>query len=258
MTNLFTKTTAFVGFVAALGLGACAYASADDSGTKYKLNLADLPGYQTALDGKPTAGNSDAGDAPISVRFRDLWDHPNTFLGRRVIVKGRVERIFRQGAVGSFPPLAEIWIISPSSDPFCVVFAQDDHTALEVGRPVRFTGTFLKMVSYTASVGKRLAPLIVGKRPPPDEPESAPGDRSTSSHENSGEVLQAIGGHTVKSDQERWPRLGTNMVLALTMAVVAAGIITWQHMRTPPPRRHLARKRHDLPEREDPPLEFIN
>ena len=59
-----------------------------------------------------------------AVKFRDLWNRPDVFRGRRVTVEGRVVRIFRQGPVGSFPPLAEVWITSPAGDPFCVVFPQ--------------------------------------------------------------------------------------------------------------------------------------
>ena len=36
----------------------------------------------------------------------------------------------------------------------------------ELGRTVRFTGTFLKMVSYAGGDGARLAPLVVGDRLP--------------------------------------------------------------------------------------------
>ena len=102
------------------------------------------------------------------VKFKDLWNRPDVFRGRRVTVQGRVARIFRQGPVGSFPPLAEVWITSPAGDPFCVVFPAarsiDDMRRLaviepmdrsqaprdadradvmpELGRTVRFTGTF--------------------------------------------------------------------------------------------------------------------
>ena len=100
-----------------------------------------------------------------------------------VSVQGHVARIFRQGPVGSFPALAEVWITSPAGDPFCVVFPQPGPTAFddplerhsdagrgiampEIGQMVRFTGTFLKMVRYAGSDGPRLAPLIVGGQQP--------------------------------------------------------------------------------------------
>ena len=56
------------------------------------------------------------------VGFRELWDHPETYRGRRVQVEGRVVRRFRQGAFGTFPPLDEVWAVSPAGDPFCLVF----------------------------------------------------------------------------------------------------------------------------------------
>ena len=139
-----------------------------------------------------------------SVGFRDLWKRPDAYRGRRVTVRGRLERTFRQGAVGSFPPLVEAWIFSTSGDPFCVVYPQagagsstgtgpsgvsapgsstDAHRGEArpaspagpgPGRVVRFTGTFLKMVRYAAGDGDRLAPLIVGDRPPASpSPETA-------------------------------------------------------------------------------------
>ena len=51
-----------------------------------------------------------------------------SFEGRRITIQGRVSRIFRQGPVGSFPPLAEVWITSPAGDPFCVVCPQPGST----------------------------------------------------------------------------------------------------------------------------------
>ena len=81
--------------------------------------------------------------------FKDLWNRPDAFRGRRVTVEGRVQRIFRQGPVGSFPALAEIWIASPAGDPFCLVVPQAAGVP-KLGQTVRFTGTFLKMVRYAA------------------------------------------------------------------------------------------------------------
>src|SRR5205085_8897213 len=80
------------------------------------------PGYRAALSGKPTADDARPSDAPVPVQFRDLWDHPGAYQGRRVTVRGRVERVFRQGPIGSFPALVEAWIFSKAGDPFCVVF----------------------------------------------------------------------------------------------------------------------------------------
>ncbi len=279
------RNAALVGAVAAVTLGTLAHARADDLDTKYRLNLADLRGYRAALNGKPTTDSAKASDTPVQVRFRDLWNEPNTFLGRRVVVHGRVERIFRQPAVGQFPPLAEVWIMSPAGDPFCIVFAQHESTTEagqqerknhggvksdsrkpqdtprsipNVGQTVRFTGTFLKMVSYAASDGKRLAPLIVGERQPRDEPDGPEISGGAALRATSADVLQSIGSRESRSQRGRSPWWGANGVLALAMAAVAAGIITWQHVRTRSQHRREARHDQDLPKSGDPPLEFIN
>jgi hypothetical protein len=63
--------------------------------------------------------------------------------------------------------LAEVWAVTPSGDPFCLVFPEPRETsALEPTGPVRFVGTFLKQVRYQGGDGPRLAPLIVGPKPP--------------------------------------------------------------------------------------------
>ena len=116
--------------------------------------------------------------------------------GRRVIIEGRVERIFRQGPVGSFPALAEIWIASPAGDPSCLVVPQESGTGIspvsdhdleglaapqrvpKLGQMVRFTGTFLKMIRYAARDGDRLAPLVVGDQPPVPVRETARANRA--------------------------------------------------------------------------------
>jgi len=161
-----------------------AWAAAQDSSPNDRLSLPDLVQYRAALAGKPTADNAKASDQPVPVVFKDLWDRPEAFRGRRVTIEGRTERIFRQTAVGDFPALAEIWIASPVGDPFCLVIPQKRVEAIvsshkpgpgtvapreelpKLGQEVRFTGTFLKLVRYTAGNGDRLAPLVVGDRPP--------------------------------------------------------------------------------------------
>jgi hypothetical protein len=161
-----------------------AWAAAQDSPSNDRLSLADLVHYRAALAGKPTADNAKASDQPVRVVFKDLWDRPEAFRGRRVTIEGRTERIFRQTAVGDFPALAEIWIASTSGDPFCLVIPQkpvglsvsshnlSSGTAAprgdlpKLGQNVRFIGTFLKLVRYTAGDGDRLAPLVVGDQPP--------------------------------------------------------------------------------------------
>jgi hypothetical protein len=271
--------------VLALTAGAWAPTHADETDTKNQLTLADLAGYRAALSGKPTADSAQAIDRPKQVRFRELWNQPELFRGRRVIVQGCVERIFRQAAVGSFPPLAEVWITSPAGDPFCVVFPQNGLTTADgeqdgtdrrdqtsrslnqgekppltpdVGRVVRFTGTFLKMVTYTASDGKRLAPLIVGQRPPYDKPDRSQEDGGTRLRGDPAEVPGQIGGTNSRLRHDHGPGWGANWILALTLAALAAGIITWQHLRTPVRRHDSVRKHHDGTGPEDPTLEFIN
>jgi len=283
--GLRLKTALGVGAVFAVTLGAWAHSRADELDTKNKLTLADLAGYRAALSGKPTADSAKTTDPPRQVHFRDLWDQPDTFRGQRVIVQGRVERIFRQAAVGSFPPLAEVWITSPAGDPFCVVFPPKELTTgddkrdgtnrrdktsrslnrrdtslstPDVGTTVRFTGTFLKMVSYAASDGKRLAPLIVGERPPLYKPDSSERGDATWLRENSTEVLRTIGGSNSNSRHDRGPWLPVSWAMALTLAAVAAGIITWQHLR-PPVRHHRSvRQSQVLPGDDEQPLEFTS
>ena len=229
-----------------------ALSSDDDPQTSHQLSLEDLAGYRAALSGKPTADQARTSDPPVEAKFKDLWDRPTVFQGRRVTVQGRVMRVFRQGPVGSFPALAEVWMTSPAGDPFCVVCPQSEAidqapissdasggAPLEpsiahgrngeisaLGRTVRFTGTFLKMVRYAGGDGARLAPLIVGDRlPVPVKSKSAEGDSS----ENASAISQAIAGNGI---------LGAAMrpaFWALGLAVLAAGaaILARWHMRTP-------------------------
>ncbi len=228
-----------------------ALSSDDDPQTSHQLSLEDLAGYRAALSGKPTADQARASDPPVEAKFKDLWDRPDVYQGRRVTIQGRVMRVFRQGPVGSFPALAEVWMTSPAGDPFCVVCPQPeaiDQARIsseassgapepsiahgrngeisDLGRTVRFTGTFLKMVRYSGGDGARLAPLIVGDRlPVPVKSKSAAGD----SPENASAISQAIAGNGI---------LGAAMrpaFWALGLAVLAAGaaILARWHMRTP-------------------------
>jgi hypothetical protein len=224
-----------------------------------RLSLGDLASYRAALWGRATRDDARPSDAPVRVGFRDLWERPEAFQGRRVIVHGRVERNFRQGPVGDFPPLAEVWATSPAGDPFCLVFPPSGpirrsdlrhdvdsphvtdrgHEPIttstgvpERGRAVRFTGTFLKMVRYTASDGERIAPLIVGDRPPTSEP------AGTNSREPAcskiGEVLRAIGGTPLipGAGGDRWAWSPARWALGLVLAAIAAGVLAWRHPGT--------------------------
>ena len=207
------------------------------------------------MPGRPT---------PVTrVNFKDLWNRPDAFRGRRVTIEGRVQRIFRQGPVGSFPALAEIWIASTAGDPFCLVVPQeagtgnlpaDDHglerratprQIPEPGQTVRFTGTFLKMVRYAAGDGARLAPLIVGNQPPVPVPAAARAiDAGAFSANN------AIG---------RWAESPTSWLLTSILALLAAGSLAWRHLHKPSKRAEPRRQHRSTTASlaVEPPLEFI-
>lgn len=253
-----------------------------------RLGLADLAAYRAALSGKATADEARPSDPPVPVGFRELWDRPEAYRGRRVTVRGRLERTFRQGAVGSFPPLVEAWIYSPSGDPFCLVYPRagagpvtgspgvsapapvDDERRPDAraaspaepgtGRMVRFTGTFLKTVRYTAGDGDRLAPLIVGDRPPAGQPPEAVGE-STATPPGDGEVLRAIdGGHVdagPRADRGTWSR--SSWILGLVLTATAAAAIAAQQLRGARLRDPVAaRARPEEPGPPDPPLHFVD
>jgi hypothetical protein len=224
------------------------------------LGLSDLAGYRAALAGKPTADDAQPADPPIPVQFRDLWDHPGTFQGRRVTVQGRVERVFRQGPVGTFPPLVEVWLFSTAGDPYCVVFPRSGATIeggrepgiADAGRRVRFTGTFLKMIRYMGGDGARLVPVIVGDRPPQAAPVETDQDRSGSAADGA-----ALGGPSSRVAGSAW--LPAGWVLGLALALLAAGMIARQHLREPRRRdRSLIRTRVLEETEADLPLRFVD
>ena len=85
-----------------------------------RLGLADLP----AAHGRPSRGRrpidgaAGRGRHSRPVSFRDLWDHPDDLA--RAAGDGprdRVVRVFRQEAVGEFPPLVEAWLSTPEGRP---------------------------------------------------------------------------------------------------------------------------------------------
>jgi hypothetical protein len=242
-----------------------------------RLSLADLAGYRAALSGKPTADEARPSDPPVPVGFRDLWEHPGTFRGRRVTVRGRVERVFRQGPVGSFPALVEAWIFSKAGDPFCVVFplpgGREQGPAVPVvggrgpeapttrpavpdpGRWVRFTGTFLKKIRYAGADGPRLAPLIVGDRTPqsaPVESEGGPSATGETLGHNRGPSDGGAGFVGSAGSASGW-------ILGLALALLAAGMIARQHLRGVGPSDPSAtRRRIREGTGPDPPLQFID
>jgi hypothetical protein len=124
------------------------------------LTIADLNGYREALSGKPS-------NPPIAVGFRELWARPQSYQGKAVQVEGRLVRVFEQGSFGAFPALTEAWAVSPSGDPFCLVYpTPKDRPEKRTGMHVRFAGTFLRILRYEGTDGGRLAPLIVGSHVP--------------------------------------------------------------------------------------------
>ena len=223
--------------LAMLPASACGQDADPDREPDDRLGLADLAAYRAALSGRPTADLARTSDPPAPVGFRDLWGRPEAYRGRRVTVDGRVERTFRQGAVGSFPPLVEAWVFSAAGDPICVVYPRPDAPAVaEPGRTVRFTGTFLKMVRYKGGDGDRLAPLIVGDRPPDlQRPEAGKGSAATPS--TAGAVLRAIGGggrdNGPAADRGGW------MLSSWALGLVLAAVCRRRDRRAAPARRRL-------------------
>ena len=199
-----------------------------------QVGLADLTLYRAALYGKGAG-------SPAKVHFRDLWDRSEAYRGRHVVVDGRVQRIFRQEPIGDFPALAEVWISSPAGDPFCLVFPLPGPVP-DRGREVRFTGTFLKMVRYAAGDGGRLAPLVVGSRPPTSQ--------------SAGAVDPSKAVRDLNAMLDRWSWSPLNWFLGLSMAALAAGLLAWRHLHSPS-KRVLDRGRA-ASEALDSPLEFID
>ena len=244
-------------------------ASGQTGNSDDRLGLADLPAEHAALSGKATIDGPEAHAPPQTVTFRDLWNHPETWRGRRVHVQGTIARVFRQGAVGSFPPLSEAWLSTPEGDLLCVVFPQEDRRgqkthshagpagkthdepAPEPGRRVTFTGTFLKTIRYPADDLARLAPLIVGDRPPTITKETAVGGEPSTAR-----ALQAT---QTRPRFEVWTPAA--WVLSLALGLAAAAVLAWQHVRGAPPsesKRLLTRGQPRALATPLPPLEFLD
>jgi hypothetical protein len=162
--------------------------------------------------------------------------------------------------VGSFPALAEVWLRTAEGDLLCVVFPQlgaaEDLTGAkpkdvvpETGQHVTFAGTFLKTIRYPAADQPRLAPLIVGNRPPMLTTEAAPA-AEPSAVDSSSRRGQAV---------ESWSP--ATWVLGLALGLVAAALLAWQHFRNPLRGKSFPTRDKDKnrePPAADPPLEFIN
>ncbi|MEW4571158.1 hypothetical protein AB1L88_25080 [Tautonia sp. JC769] len=209
-----------------LGLGTAGAAPpAQESVGDDPLTLADLDAYRRAL--RPI----DPGEAePAPATFADLWERPDDWLGRRVVVEGRAARRFRQGPIGEYPPLVELWIASRTGNPTCLVYPEPeggDPTPL--GGTVRFAGTYHKRVRYEAADEPRLAPLLVG----PEAPEVIRGPAR---------------GH--------WRPIGPfreiDWLVGLIVAAAVVSVIVRQILLRPRPRRRLR------DEVDGPPPEFLD
>ena len=237
------------------GWSSRAQSGSDDLETR--LGLADLAAYRAALSGKATTDDAHASEPVRPVTFHDLWDHPETWRGRRVQVQGKVARIFRQDAVGGFPRLAEAWLSTPEGDLFCTVFPTAG--VPDLGQNVTFTGRFLRTIRYAGSDQPRLAPWIVGNRPPssvalaPTPPSSEP----------AAAAFRAIGA----SPEPEWERpVGRRFeswspaawMLGIALGLAGAAVLAWQHVRRPLAAKPLAtRHKNQGSAAADPPLVFL-
>jgi hypothetical protein len=256
---------AWIAFGVAIVSLALAQGQEVDGELPARLGLADLAAYRAALAGKAVADDPPSSNPPPSVSFRELWDRSGAWKGRRVRVTGELVRIFRQGPVGSFPALAESWIRTPAGDLLCLVaplppptsptlragasvFEADsrdvsdrERGGLELGRRVAFTGTFLKIVRYPAGDQERLAPLIVGDRPP--ESISAQNSPEVEGGRSAEEALRAMGRGTAPQNTDRpaapasaWSPTSWWLVLGL-LVVGLAVVLQLRTLRNPGPGR---------------------
>jgi hypothetical protein len=243
-------------------------AQAQPDGSDHGIGLADLPAELAALSGKSEVSGQPNSQPPPVVAFRELWDHRNKWQGSRVQVEGTIARIFRQDAVGSFPPLAEAWLSEPEGNLLCILFPQSNaHTGSlhtqseyaipETGRVIKFTGTFLKTIRYAAGDEPRLAPLIVGDRPP--VPTSSP---PNAERNDVATALRSIG--TSPETSPGWAKTNGSWsfggwLLGLALGLVTAVILAWRHVRKPSGLRSFAKMngRRSFTS-ADPPLEFFD
>ena len=124
------------------------------------MELTDLAVYRRALEPFPPSAR------PQRLRYRDFWNHEPAREGGLVQVEGRIVRRFRQGAIGTFPPLVEAWAVTPLGEPYCWVYPENGEKRPFTNQTVRFEGTYLRKVRYEGGDVARVAPLIVGPRAP--------------------------------------------------------------------------------------------
>ena len=179
------------------------------------LSLIDLPAYKAALDGRDESKS-------VPVTFRELWERPKDYRGRRVRVEGRIVRHFQAPASGELPPRVELWLATANNDVMCVVFPEPGRSEqFPENLSVAMEGTSLGLVRYSGGEVARYAPLIVGCRVP---------SRIT----NDSTAPRAMG----------WQR--TDWFLAALALVIAAMLLARAHLRRP------ARPRIEI----GPPIEF--
>lgn len=127
----------------------------------FDVPVARISGYKAALTETPTG-------RAVPVRFRDLWDRPKAYEGRRVQVEGRLMRQFSGPSAGELPERVESWIATESGDLICLVSlasSQRENPGPH-STPLQFDGTFLGLIDYESGDVTRRAPLVVGPTQP--------------------------------------------------------------------------------------------
>ncbi len=198
------------------------------------LDLEDLAAYRLALEPPDDPGS--IAETPVAVRFRDLWDEPESYRGRMVTLEGRLVRRFRQNDLGTFPPLSELWLQTEEGNLFCAVYPSSEEgssetpTDIELGDQIQVEGVYIKRLRYAAEDVPRVAPLIVGSQAPTVV-------RSTS------------------EDQRDWDRrdrlIRRLFEVVIAMILIALVAVSWL-LRTP----ERPRNRHREPDTESRP-EFL-
>lgn len=166
------------------------------------LPVDEIPAYREALRDR------DPGDG-VPVPFLELWNGANRYRGQRVAFTGRIARRFRAEPSGDLPARVELWL-EQGGNLVCAVVPETPETLQRTGR-VTVRGTSLGIIRYAAGDAVRLAPLIVGSRPP--EPSDRP---------------PAASGATW--DSASWG-------LAIAAILLVTFVLAIRHARRPPPRR---------------------